>query len=73
MKQKMLDEQPNNAPILTRGGGFRVRGSSPISARKLAWQIRMHPCQAAEANYYLIQPNGHSNILRPSQQERERV
>lgn len=69
MKQKNLDEQPNNAPILAVGKPLRVRGSSPISFRKLAWRIRQFPRAAAEAHCFLIQPNGHSNILRPSEQE----
>jgi hypothetical protein len=73
MKQKNLDEQPNSAPILVRGRPLRVRGSSPIWSRKLAWRIRQFPRAAAEQHYFLIQPNGHSNILRPSEQERERA
>ena len=64
---KSLDEQPNNAPILVLGRPLRVRASAHIRYRKLAWQIRRHPREAAAANYFLIQPNGRSNILRPSE------
>jgi len=65
---KPLDEQPNNAPILVLGRPLRVRASAPIRFRKLAWRIRQHPREAAGANYFLIQPNGRSNILRSSEQ-----
>lgn len=70
MKNKGLEEQPSNAPILVRGRPIRVRGSSPIWARKLAWRIRQYPRAAAEQHYFLIQPNGHENILRPSEENR---
>ncbi len=62
-----LDEQPNNAPILVLGRPLRVRASAPLHYRKVAWAIRRHPHEAAKANYFLIHPNGHSNILRPSE------
>ena len=64
---KKLDEQPNNAPILVLGRPLRVRASAPIHFRKLAWRIRQHPREAAAANYFLIQPNGRSNVLRTSE------
>lgn len=67
MKHRNLDEQPNNAPILDFGKPLRVRGSSPIYHRKLAWKIRRHPREAAQEHCFLILPDGHSNILRPSE------
>ncbi len=70
MKHNSLDEQPNNAPILAFGKPLRVRGSSPIYYRKLAWKIRRHPRAAAEAHCFLILPDGHSNVRRPSQRPR---
>ena len=66
---KALDEQPNNAPILVLGRPLRVRASAPLRHRKLAWMIRRHPREAAASNYFLIQPGGKSNILRPSQRD----
>ena len=66
---KFLDEQPNNAPILVLGRPLRVRASAPLRYRTLAWMIRRHPREAAASNYFLIQPGGKSNILRPSQRD----
>ncbi len=61
---KYLDEEPNNAPILVIGKPLRLRNSAPIQYRKLAWRIRQHPREAAAAHYFLIQPNGQSNVRR---------
>ncbi len=66
---KPLDEQPNNAPILVLGRPLRVCAGAPIRFRKLVWRIRQHPREAARANYFLIQPNGRSNILRNSEKD----
>lgn len=64
MSEKVLDEQPKNAPILMTGRASRVRGSSPIHYRKLALRIRRHPRQAAGAHYFLNQPDGWCDVRR---------
>ncbi|HZT29367.1 MAG TPA: hypothetical protein VFA33_05765 [Bryobacteraceae bacterium] len=66
---KYLDQEPNNAPILVLGRPLRVRASAPLRFRKLAWAIRRHPREAAQNNYFLIRPNGRSNILRASEKD----
>ncbi len=66
---KCLGQEPNNTPILVLGRPLRVRASAPLRYRKLAWQIRRHPREAAQSGYFLIQPNGRSNILRANERE----
>lgn len=64
MRDKLLDERGlEGFPILVDRMHTRLRRSSPLRLRRLAWCVRRTPARARQLGIFLIRPEGGSNIL----------